>query len=87
MHNIFLSIFISFIIGASCYTNPVQGVRDSPDPGAIYHEGSYYAVTTGGWDGHAFPIWKSPTGTKFDHVGWVFDKAPAWTKCCDFWAP
>lgn len=87
MHNIFFGIFITFVIGASCYTNPVQGVRDSPDPGVIHHEGFYYAVTTGGWDGHAFPIWKSQTGTKFEQVGWVFDKPPAWTKSCDHWAP
>ena len=47
------------------YTNPVQGNRDSPDPGVIYADGSYYAVTTMGWDGHYFPIWKSANGTNF----------------------
>lgn len=34
---------------AVAYTNPVQGNRDSPDPGVIYYDGAYYAVTTEGW--------------------------------------
>lgn len=34
------------------YINPTQAVRDSPDPGVIRDiDGSYYAVTTGGWSG------------------------------------
>lgn len=69
------------------FINPVQGERDSPDPGVIYHEGAYYAVTTGGWDNHHFPIWKSTTGTNFAHVGWGLPSAPSWTVCCDYWAP
>ena len=69
------------------YTNPVQGNRDSPDPGVIYTNGEYYAVTTMGWDGHYFPIWKSSTGTNFTHVGWVFPQPPSWTACCSYWAP
>ncbi len=81
-------IFIlTLLVLSKCYSNPVQGFYDSPDPGAIYFEGAYYAVTTGGWDGHAFPIWKSITGTNFTHVGWVFLSGPSWTSCCDYWAP
>lgn len=70
-----------------CYVNPVQGDRDSPDPGILYYSGAYYAVTTEGWDQHYFPIWRSTTGTNFTQVGWVFNSAPSWTKCCDYWAP
>ena len=79
--------FCALIIVVLSYTNPVQGVYDSPDPGVLYHGGAYYAVTTGGRDGHAFPIWKSDTGTNFSQVGWVFITPPPWTKCCDYWAP
>lgn len=56
---------ILIALSLSYYTNPVQGTHDSPDPGVLYHDGAYYAVTTSGWDGHAFPIWKSVKGTNF----------------------
>ena len=69
------------------YTNPVQSTHDSPDPGVIYYQGAYYAVTTGGWDNHAFPIWSSKTGTNFTQVSWGFLTPPSWTVCCDYWAP
>jgi arabinan endo-1,5-alpha-L-arabinosidase len=81
---ILVCVLLALALG---YTNPVQGTHDSPDPGVLYHSGAYYAVTTGGWDGHAFPIWKSTTGTNFTQAGWVFPTHPAWTKCCDYWAP
>lgn len=80
-------LLFSLAVLSICYTNPVQGVRDSPDPGVIYHNGAYFAVTTMGWDGHYFPIWKSATGTNFSHVGWVLPSAASWTTCCDNWAP
>lgn len=80
--------FLALLLAIShCYVNPVQGQHDSPDPGAIYLDGAYYAVTTGGWDGHFFPIWKSTTGSNFTQIGWVMPTAPSWTKCCDYWAP
>jgi len=81
-------ILLSLLFGIYlAYTNPVQGIRDSPDPGVIYHDGAYYAVTTEGWDGHYFPIWKSVSGVDFQQVGWVFPTPPKWTACCDYWAP
>ena len=52
-------LLLIFFHQAASYTNPVQGYRDSPDPGAIYDGNYYYAATTMGWDGHYFPIWKS----------------------------
>lgn len=85
MHKMILVLLLCFSVYA--YINPVQAQRDSPDPGVLYYDGAYYAVTTGGWDDHQFPIWKSTTGTNFTQVGWVFPKAPSWTICCDFWAP
>lgn len=78
---------LSILALLTAYTNPVQGVNDSPDPGVLHYQGAYYAVTTGGWNGHAFPIWKSTTGTNFSQAGWVFQTPPSWTKCCDYWAP
>ena len=33
------------VISISAYVNPVQGNRDSPDPGVIYHDGAYYAAS------------------------------------------
>ncbi len=32
---------------AYAYVNPVQGAKDSPDPGVVYDGHNYYAVTTG----------------------------------------
>lgn len=80
-------IFLFCLSLAFSYTNPVQGVRDSPDPGVIHYNNSYYAVTTGGSDNHFYPIWKSDTAINFVQVGWIFNSPPAWTKCCDYWAP
>lgn len=82
-----ICVVLLLVTLCACYRNPVQGDRDSPDPGVIYHNGSFYAVTTGGWDGHYFPIWRSATGTNFTHVGFVIQTKPSWIKCCDFWAP
>lgn len=52
------------------YKNPVQGFKDSPDPGVIFNGQSYYAVTTGEIDGHAFPLWKSDNLFSWTQVGW-----------------
>ena len=82
-----LLLILTLLSGIAAYTNPVQGNRDSPDPGVTYHQGAYYAVTTMGWDSHYFPIWKSTTGVDFQQVGWVFPSPPEWTACCDYWAP
>jgi arabinan endo-1,5-alpha-L-arabinosidase len=83
----FCLTLLTFISIATTYTNPVQGNRDSPDPGVIYYNGAYYAVTTEGWDNHYFPIWMSSTGVDFKQVGWAFPTPPSWTACCDYWAP
>jgi hypothetical protein len=50
-------------------------------------DGTYYAVTTGGWSGSKFPIWKSKDLTGWVQVGFGFKSAPAWTNGGDFWAP
>ncbi len=36
------------IIGTNAFNNPVIPSGDNPDPGAIYLNGEYYIVTTGG---------------------------------------
>lgn len=81
------AIIFGLIVAICAYTNPVQGERDSPDPGVLYYDGAYYAVTTEGWSSHYFPIWKSVSGVNFTQVGWVFPTPPEWTACCDYWAP
>ena len=80
-------LFHFFVALVVSYTNPVQGNRDSPDPGVLLHNGVYYAVTTMGWEGHYFPIWSSTTGTDFKQAGWAMPSPPAWTACCAYWAP
>ena len=72
-NTIVLLFFLSLVYS---YTNPVQGNKDSPDPGVIYYNNSYYAVTTGGSDNHFYPIWKSSTATNFTQVGWIFITPP-----------
>ncbi len=68
------------------YVNPVQGVRDSPDPGVVYDGHFYYAVTTEGWDGHYFPIWQSKDLFSWTQQSWVFLNKPSWA-VQNFWAP
>lgn len=81
-----ISCILTFI--AYAYKNPVQGNRDSPDPGVYFDGNVYYAVTTMGWDNKFFPIWKSKNLVNWDQVGWVFPSGiPSWTACCNFWAP
>jgi beta-xylosidase len=79
-------IGILLVIGCFAYVNPVQGVRDSPDPGVLYDGHNYYAVTTGGWDGHYFPIWQSSNLFNWTQQGFVFMGKPSWATQ-DFWAP
>ena len=76
---------VLFLIHA--YANPVQGFRDSPDPGAIFDGHYFYAATTMGWDGHYFPIWRSDDMFSWTQEGWGLLSRPSWTGCCDFWAP
>lgn len=40
-----LLLFTLFVLSFT-YVNPVQGARDSPDPGVVYDGHFYYAVTT-----------------------------------------
>ena len=79
-------ILILLIVYALAYVNPVQGVRDSPDPGVLYDGHNYYAVTTGGQDLHYFPIWQSSDLFTWTQQGFVFLNKPAWA-AQDFWAP
>ena len=69
------------------YSNPTQSAQDSPDPGVLYYQGLYYAVTTEGWGGSYAPIWESNDTATWKHIGFAIPKAPAWASCCTFWAP
>jgi beta-xylosidase len=81
-------LLVSLIFNAFAYINPVQGARDSPDPGVFRDvDETYYATTTGGWGGSFFPIWKSQNLGSWTNVGFGLIKAPSWTDGGDFWAP
>ncbi len=56
---------------AQTYTNPVVKVQ-TPDPGVIYSNGQYYAVTTSGDDADSFPIRTSTDLVNWKQVGFVF---------------
>ena len=86
--NIFIVASLICLINVYSYINPVQGSRDSPDPGAIYDGQFYYAATTGGWDGNWYPIWQSSNLFYWTQKGWGFpvNTKPAWATR-DFWAP
>lgn len=85
-HSFILLIIAILAVDIRAYKNPVQGSRDSPDPGVVYDGQFYYSVTTEGWDGHYFPVWRSKDLFNFTHEGWVFMKKPSWA-VSDFWAP
>lgn len=68
------------------YANPIQGFRDSPDPGVVYDLQNYYVVTTEGWDSHYFPIWQGKTIFNLTQVGFIFLNRPSWA-VQNFWAP
>ncbi len=79
-----MGFFVQTAVG---YTNPVQSVRDSPDPGVLWDGHYYYAATTGGWDQNKFPIWRSSNLANWENVGFGFVTNPIWTNGNDFWAP
>ncbi len=79
-------IIFCILASANSYVNPVQGIFDSPDPGVLYDGNFYYAATTGGWDGHYFPIWQSKDLFNWTQKGWAFLSRPIWADR-DFWAP
>lgn len=83
---IFVSVLFLLNWSAKAYMNPVQGFFDSPDPGVVYDGQFYYAATTGGWDGHYFPIWQSKDLFSWEQKGWGFLVRPDWA-FRDFWAP
>lgn len=78
-------LFITITL-VSAYVNPVQGSRDSPDPGVVFDGTNFYAVTTEGWDGHHFPIWQSKDMFTWTQVSFVFMGKPSWA-IQNFWAP
>lgn len=41
-----LLFILTLLVYSFGYVNPVQGARDSPDPGVVYDGHFYYAVTT-----------------------------------------
>jgi beta-xylosidase len=86
MKNAMFIVFTIYFV-SNCYINPVQKVRDSPDPGVLWDGHFYYAATTGGWDQKFFPIWKSSNLANWTQVGFGLVSVPAWVGGLDFWAP
>lgn len=67
------------------YRNPVIA-GDYPDPTVVRFRGEFWAATTtGGWAPH-FALLRSRDLVNWEHVGYVFDRKPAWARG-DFWAP
>lgn len=43
---VMITLMSMYLLSVSAYKNPVQGARDSPDPGVVYDGHNYYAATT-----------------------------------------
>lgn len=86
-----LFLFISFTFALKPFNNPIIPIKNSPDPGVIFHGGFYYVVTTaGGSDPGKFPIHKSADLQHWELVSYVFPKGhfPKWANPSSaFWAP
>lgn len=70
------------------YRNPLFR-SDSPDPGAIYADGVWYAATTGCDASGCFPLHASANNlSSWSHIGYVFlaTDVPVWAHQ-NFWAP
>ena len=77
---------------AYSFNNPVIPNENNPDPGVIYYDGFYYAVTTSNFvnDTQKFPIHKSKDLQTWQKIGYVFPEAnvPQWAGLiADYWAP
>lgn len=63
-------IAVSLILGSViAFQNPVIDNQNVPDPGAIYFNGAYYVVTTGGDNTGKFPIHRSSDLQSWDYIG------------------
>jgi len=71
---------------AAAQTPPANIPGDFADPSIIRSGDTYYAIGTSSEWGPHFPIFKSTNLSDWQQTGFVFDKAPAWTKA-SFWAP
>lgn len=81
--SIYLFVQSLFVVAQ---TLPANIPGDFADPSIIRVGDSYYAVgTSSEWEPQ-FPIFKSSNLHDWQQTGFVFDKAPAWTKA-SFWAP
>ena len=86
-----LFLFISLTTCLKNFNNPIIPAKNSPDPGAIFHGGFYYVVTTAGQtDTSKFPIHRSKDMLSWELVDYVFPKGdlPKWANpLSSFWAP
>eukprot|EP00056_Hartaetosiga_gracilis_P016348 m.243029 g.243029 ORF g.243029 m.243029 type:complete len:345 (+) comp39807_c0_seq1:8-1042(+) len=77
-------------VATDTYTNPVVDQTNVPDPGVLYHNNLYYAVTTSGNAADKFPIRTSHDLVNWTLSGFVFPNGskgtPKWG-VSDFWAP
>lgn len=75
------------------FTNPLIDNENNPDPGVIFYEGNYYAVTTTMTSDNVtnkFPIHMSSNLQNWTLVGHVFtkDMLASWTNASvEYWAP
>jgi arabinan endo-1,5-alpha-L-arabinosidase len=84
-------VSISLTLSLKNFNNPIIPAKNSPDPGAIFHGGFYYVVTTAGQsDASKFPIHRSKDLQSWELVSYVFpkDHLPKWANpSSSFWAP
>jgi len=89
----YLSVLL--VLGACSaqrFNNPVLEGADYPDPGVLYYNGTYYAVTTSNNYSKVekYPIHSSKDLQNWKFEGYIFDESnfPVWSRVDDdFWAP
>jgi len=90
LFTILLVSLLQFISSQQAFKNPVIKNKNLPDPGAIFYNGYYYVVTTGGTAKAKFPIHKSKDLQTWEFVDYAFvqGKLPIWAQPQSaFWAP
>lgn len=88
-----LVLFI-FVIFCACangriFQNPVVDKADCPDPGVVFYQGTYYAVTTTNNDlSTKFPIRISKDLQDWSIARYVFNENnwPVWSTNIEYWA-
>jgi len=77
------------LVSARHFTNPIIDKLDAPDPGVVFYDGLYYAVsTTNNDEPNKFPIHVSHDLQTWELQTYVFnaDNQPVWSTKVEYWA-